>query len=297
MTSHLQLVAVLLLAVANLALLVRVRLALTGTTLIAPWSWCVVAVMAVAGGETLIATGIPGHYAASWIEPLRYVASLGTFCPAMAVLGAKRPQDRAWQWVVLSLWLVLAVPAAHAVATQTGAQFELHLAWKITLGLVLFLEVLNYAMTRHLIGILLFASAQVLLLVPLLNTQLHPSTSYVIAAMGLLMLAQLETWRQGHKINREPGNLQDIWSRFCNDYGAFWTFRVMSLINQTATASAWPIWLFPDGFYRIHDDAGNPLPEVEIYPLSEIPPELQSSVNRALRTTLRRFLSVADLER
>jgi hypothetical protein len=296
LTSHLQLVAVLLLAAVNLALLARVRLVLTGTTLIAPWSWCMAAVVAVAGSETLIATGIPGHYAASWIEPLRYVASLGTLCPAMAVLGAKRPQDRGWQWVVLSLWLVLAVPAAHAVATQTGARFELHLAWKMTLGIVLFLEVLNYAMTRHLTGILLFVSVQVILLMPYLSTELHPSTSYIIAAMGLLILAQLETWRQGHRINREPGNLQDIWSRFCNDYGAFWTFRVMGLINQTAIASAWPIALFPDGFYRVHDDAGNPLPEAEIYPLSEIPPELQASVNQALRTTLRRFLSAADLK-
>ena len=251
-------------------------------------------VVAVAGSETLIATAISDHHSA-WIEPLRYVASLGTFCPSMAVLGAKRPQDRGWQWVVLSLWLVLAVPAVHAMVTQTGAQFELHVAWKIALGIMLFLEVLNYAMTRHLTGILIFASAQVILLLPYLSTKLHPSTNCIVAAMGLLLLAELATWWQGQRISREPGNIQDIWSRFRNDYGTFWTFRVMGLINQTATASAWPIALFPDGFYRVHDDQGNPLPEAEIYRLSDIPAEIKSSVNQSLRTTLRRFLSAADL--
>ena len=50
------------------------------------------------------ANQIPSH------SPLDFAAAMIVFCPAMALLGAKRPQDKPWQLIVLSLWGILALP-------------------------------------------------------------------------------------------------------------------------------------------------------------------------------------------
>src|SRR6185295_15343995 len=92
-----------------LAILLKGSGGLRGTTLVAPWAWSALATLTVAGSE--VAAGLAGDLA-SWIVPLRFMAAMSAFCPIMAVLGAKRPQDRAWQFIVLSLWAVLCLPAA-----------------------------------------------------------------------------------------------------------------------------------------------------------------------------------------
>ena len=83
-----------------------------GTTLRAVWWWAVLAMSVVAGPEAFIAAGPTangggaGGYGENWIESLRLAAAAATFCPPVALFGAKRPQDRAWQWIVLSFWVV-----------------------------------------------------------------------------------------------------------------------------------------------------------------------------------------------
>ncbi len=47
----------------------------------------------------------------SWAAPARYIAAMSTFSPIMALLGAKRPQDRGWQFIVATLWAILSLPA------------------------------------------------------------------------------------------------------------------------------------------------------------------------------------------
>jgi hypothetical protein len=85
---------------------------LRGTTLVGSQVWlgtCLVAVAAVDIWQTLAVE----RANASAAEPLRFFAATLTFCPLMALMGAKRPQDRAWHFIVLSLWVVLALPAMH----------------------------------------------------------------------------------------------------------------------------------------------------------------------------------------
>src|SRR4051794_207498 len=84
------------------------RRAVAGTTLTAPWWWSVVSLLALALAEFVTA------FWKSDSDPsaaaLRFIAATSTFCPLMALLGAKRPQDRGWQFIVFSLWVVLALP-------------------------------------------------------------------------------------------------------------------------------------------------------------------------------------------
>ncbi|MES1213155.1 MAG: hypothetical protein ABUL64_01075, partial [Singulisphaera sp.] len=92
-----------------LASLAVARRYVRGTTLVAPWCWAIVAVALVAavdGAALLSGSGMTP----AWLSAARYLAAIATFCPLMAVLGAKRPQDRAWQLIVLALWFVLALP-------------------------------------------------------------------------------------------------------------------------------------------------------------------------------------------
>ncbi len=91
---------------------------LHGTTLRAVWWWSFIALGTVVATE--LAIGIMQPQDNSWAEPLRFIAAASTFCPLVALLGAKRPQDRAWQWIVLSFWVILALPAAQAWLLRPG---------------------------------------------------------------------------------------------------------------------------------------------------------------------------------
>ncbi len=102
------LMPVMLAALAAFAGLARCFRSLEGTTLRAPWYWTLAAVVAPGRGR-VFRRAVP--LSASHV---RYLAAVATFCPLMAVLGAKRPQDRPWQFVVLSLWIVLALPGLQA---------------------------------------------------------------------------------------------------------------------------------------------------------------------------------------
>jgi hypothetical protein len=233
-----------LLAACGLATLPRVR----GTTLTAPTLWWIAAATAIAAVEALLAyySVAPASLAASlW----RYTAAVGTFCPLTAVLGAKRPQDRGWQWVVASLWLVLLVPVAQAVASPSGTQLELVAAWRWLLWGFIAMGLLNYLPTRFALSALLVAAGQVVLLSGPANIaqNLSPPARTALAAALFLAargLASLPYFRA------TPAALPQTnrWLAFRDAWGAFWALRVLQRVNQTAELSHWPIRLQWSGF-------------------------------------------------
>ncbi|MCC6493417.1 MAG: hypothetical protein IT424_10380 [Pirellulales bacterium] len=151
------------LAIAGALLFRRVR----STTLAAPAAWAAAAALALAAGDAWLAWR--GRGVSSLAASLsRYLTAVGTFCPLMAVLGAKRPQDRGWQWVVASLWIVLLAPAGQALAAPSGLRLELFAAWKLMLAALVCMTLLNYLPTRFALAALLFAGGQAALLAPFL---------------------------------------------------------------------------------------------------------------------------------
>jgi len=248
---------------------------LTGTTLTAPWAWCLAAFTAVVAAELAIATG--GNRA--WGESLRYAAAVASFCPLVGVLGAKRPQDWAWQWIVASLWAVLAVPSVEALLFRPGQPLYLVPAWSWLLLALWLLTALNYLATRFWPSCLLVLTAQALLLADYspLAAVLPPLAGNPAARLsGLLCAVSAIALVAGGlpRRTRPAEPLDRVWRDFRDAYGAAWTLRIAQRLRETA-----------------HRDA-NTLAGVWHSPLGEQPITAaeRQAIEQSLRALLARFV-------
>ena len=284
-----------------------------GTTLAAPLAWAVASAAVLALVEGALAwngAAIP----TSTASLLRYAAAVGTFCPLMAVLGAKRPQDRGWQWIVLSLWIVLLVPAGQAWASRTGGAFALAPMWRLMLGALIALGLLNYLPTRHAFASAMIAVAEMGLLEDYFTAPSSDSATHRLGGAALLAVAAVRitgsTRRRG-LIAEAPNSaalpddqltpFTQRWLAFRDGWGAFWALRILHRINETATLSHWPVRLQWNGFGPVEatppHDPHRPLvtPQSAIRdPQSEIPPS--AHIQQTMDTLLRRFERARDDE-
>ncbi|HEX6963971.1 MAG TPA: hypothetical protein VF175_19040, partial [Lacipirellula sp.] len=182
----------------------------------------------------------------------RYAAAVSTFCPLMAVLGAKRPQDRGWQWVVLSLWVILLVPALQAVAARTGERLELAGAWRMLLWALIAMGLLNYLATRFALPAILTSVGQTLLLAPyLLGGTMAPQwrafgTLLILIAgcIAMVIARRRDSHVAATGTDIDPlHKFNDRWFRLRDGWGAFWGLRILQRINQAAELSGWPVRL------------------------------------------------------
>lgn len=267
------------------------RRRLRGTTLAAPAAWAVASGLALAAVEAPLAwRGMPENTLAASLWP--YAAAIGTCCPLMAVLGAKRPQDRGWQWVVLSLWVVLLVPALQMVAASTGNRLEPFIAWRLLLAGLIAMGLLNYLPTRFALSALLYAGGQVLLLANyLINAAYGQQGRWagLIAMLCALLSAHVLAVRRRGGAARAAAPLSEFrrfnerWLAFRNGWGAFWALRVLQRINQTAELSDWPVRLEWGGFAprEVANDADASVAVID--------PAHATQIEQALDSLLRRF--------
>jgi hypothetical protein len=222
---------------------------LRGTTLTAPALWAIASLAAIGAVEAWLA------WRGSAAEPLtasllRFTAAVSTFCPVIAVLGAKRPQDGAWQWVVLTLWIILLVPAAQAVAVKSGDQLELFGAWRILIGGLIAMGLLNYLPTKHAAAAILLTVGQALLVAPFFGAADSLAWRRV-AMMGVLGSAALvlESSRRRWRFASDDSDptpvdrLNERWFALRDGWGAFWALRIMQRVNQSADLGHWPMRL------------------------------------------------------
>jgi len=246
-----------------------------GTTLTAAFVWAVVASGGLAAVELLVAWQSPAD---TQLAPrlLRYLAACGTLCPGMAILGAKRPQDRGWQWVVASMWVVLALPALQTIAAG-NTDLQLGGIWAAFLGLIVITTgPLNYTITCNAVPAWLLASGQTLLFAPTTSMgrqfELLSADSTTAAGSGALLAASTIAaviWRGRRARPTENAALHsDLvgerlasenkrWDWFSHAFGAFWSLRVAQRTNQTAELADWPVRLDHNGFVWRDDAASN----------------------------------------
>ena len=163
------------LVLAASGLLLLGQRSLRGSTLMAPWVWCWVSLWSLALMEISRGDGLEGSTA--WC----FCLAVSTILPGMALLGAQRPHDRIWQFVVLSLWVILVLPAVKNILLEPGSIFQLHPAWGWFLWLLILLGCLNRIGTRYWFAALLVAGGQCLVLAGHL-----PGLKYELGEIGTL---------------------------------------------------------------------------------------------------------------
>jgi hypothetical protein len=267
-------VAVLALFAIALALIFQWRRhRIAGTTLVAPSIWALISYASLVAAEVAIA--LAGEPPPQWAPALRYAAAMSTFCPIVALLGAKRPQDRGWQWIVLSLWAILCQPAAEWLLF--GGVAEVHPARFWFLVILMTVGATNGLGTRHWPSSLLYGGGQLALLLPYVSAD-APLAGGQAALWGLSGI--LLSWIL-IGASRLPGRkprmpLDRAWLDFRDAFGVVWALRILERMNASAKMYDWPLTLSWQGF----------CPR-ESAQYDEVP----AAVEESFRTLLRRFVS------
>lgn len=263
-------IAAVLLATVNVLLLLRCRRRLRGLTLSATWWWALLAVVSVAAVEAaglFRSTEETASFAA-----LRFAAAMTMLCPAVSLMGAKRPQDQAWNFIVLSLWAILALPAAENFFLNAGQALEIGGARGWFLWMLIAVGGLNLLATRYWLCSLLIAAGQIVLLgdsLPLVLFEAGASGSLV--CQTLIALALLWAMWQSRRRSRAPNPLDRLWLDFRDTFGVMWGLRVLDQVNRTLLPASSELTWF--GFH--HRDAAAVSKDLEV----------------GLRNLLRRFVS------
>lgn len=274
-----------LLAACGWVLIWKCRSVVRGTTLAAVWSWHATILAVIAITECLLALTSSSNAAA---ESWRFVAAVGAFCPAMMLFGAKRPQDQPWSFVVLSLWIVLALPAARLMFLgRVDESLDLHTAHLLFMALLIVMSLLNGLPTRQWHNAILMAIAQSLLLAGYFGIRMSPSTLGVVGGQAAYVASLAASYWVLRSPHRSGSAMDRLWLDYRDWFGTLWALRVAERTNAVARMYDWNVTLLWGGF-ECHADAN--LPDA----LSESD---RQTLRQSLLNLLRRFVSDDWIER
>lgn len=220
---------------------------LRGTTLLTAWYWGVAFSLACVSVATVDL--VPGILAPTWSDLLWYVTAVTGLCPAIAVLGARRPGSQVWTlFVILPLLAVLGWPAMTVLMRGFPPQ-QLHLEAPplVAFGLVLLMGYGNYVGTRFGWSVLLAAAGEGLLVAPVAMSTPDGGTFRALGLICVLLAAVLATVASRRSTGSTRG-LGRVWSDFRNSFGVVWSRRIMERFNQQALEERWVVRLEPGGF-------------------------------------------------
>lgn len=265
------------LALAAVVALARVR----GTTLVGPCVWAMVSTLTIAAVEGLIQTRLLSESLDAW----RFVAATSIFSPWMSLIGAKRPQDSAWHFIVASLWGMQALPAAEVLFLRPGQPLAIIDFRAYFLIALVVLTFLIHLPTRYALAGALASAGQLALVWNVLPWSDPSSNNAVPVAIATALFAAatlVSLWQMWCKPKKDSP-FDNVWSDFRDAFGALWSARVMERVNAAAVLYQWPFRL---GWMGFHDAA-------EPNRKAEISPALAVELRRVLDGLLRRFVSDA----
>lgn len=216
----------------------------------------------------------------AWQSPLahnvRYAALCLTGCAGVAVLGARRPIVRVWNFVVAALLLVLFLPVAES--TVVGRSLFLSAVQALFVGAVLAVAVVNYVPTRLGPAAALLAVTCTIDLLVLagpagLVESIRPATPF---ARWLLVMIPWVAYGRIALRPRIATELDRTWLDFRDRHGLVWAQRVREQFNNAARNAGWRAVLRWRGLW-FYDGA------------SVREPEQLEEMENVLRSLLKRF--------
>jgi hypothetical protein len=270
--------------VVGLSVLLARRRVIEQTTLVSAWWWALAAVVAWSGVE--LAAGL-SLTPSSMSTLLRYGAVTLSFCPVIALLGAKRPQHGAWNFVVASLWAIVALPAAENLLLRRGISITVGEARGWFLWILILLGPINFVPTRFWLPSLLLAAGQAAALAGVLPV-LRGIAGSSQSAIGLVLVtvAIAAAWQISRRQSRGASAYDRLWLDFRDAFGLLWALRVQERVNALTRQEGWDLELCWPGFVR--RSSGEQLQTID----SSIEPALRTS----LKSLLRRFVSSEWIE-
>jgi hypothetical protein len=214
-----------------------------GSTAVPAACWAVVAAGALTaemGGRAAGGLTDPATAAA-----VRLVVTALGVCPAMALLGAKRPQHGVWQFIVAALAVVIALPALSALLVRPGTLPDVGSLWRWFLLALLAVGWMNFIATRRAVAATLIVAGQ-----GLLAREFAPfgvaSGGAVADAAGAVAIAagaMLAAAQSAVASRRSAGDGAWIDSPFLalrETLGAAWALRIAERFNAVAANRGWP---------------------------------------------------------
>jgi hypothetical protein len=265
--------------IVGLSVLFSRRRAIEQTTLVSASWWALGTVVGWSAAE--LAAGL-SLVSSSTSALVRYCAVTLSFCPVIALLGAKRPQHGAWNFIVVSLWAIVALPAAENLLLRRGISITVGEARGWFLWILILLGPINFAPTRFWLPSLLIAAGQAAALAGVLPVLRNVAGGSHDVFGLVLVTAAIAAAELLSRSERRCANAFDrLWLNFRDSFGLLWALRVQERVNSLARQEGWDLELGWSGFMR--RSSGERLTAID----SAIEPALRTS----LKGLLRRFVS------
>lgn len=236
------------LAIVGFSLLAVRRTRWQGSTLMAAWWWSVASWTAIVLAQSCSIISADGN--SPRLAAIRWMAAVGACCPLVAVLGAKRPQDKPWQFIVLSLWVVLSLPAAQTLLVRPDRPPAPHAAVGFFLAALAGAGVWNGFRTRYIFAALALGFGQCLLLAEHFLPALHHEAVNLVG-MALFVVGWGAALAADRKRFAAATELDAAWIEFRDAYGGFWASRVLDRMNVSGRLQGWSVELAWHGFKKV----------------------------------------------
>lgn len=174
------------------------------------------------------------------LEPSRYCALCLTSCAGVAVLGARRPQFGAWNFVVLGLFAVMIWPLVETLVLGKDTIDELRMFFLAATAAV---GVLNYLPTRFAPAVVWWLPTCAGEIALLYAPSWFPGQGETMLLHALVLATPWIGWLCLWQRARDQTAGDRLWLGFRDRWGLFWSQRVREQFNNTAQHAGWPVKL------------------------------------------------------